>query len=80
MRVEVGAKPSAFTLDTEHCALLVIDMQNDFGAAGGMFARAGIDIARIRAVVAPIARVAAAARRAKLSVVYLQMGYGSERA
>jgi len=80
MRVEVEAAPSVFTLDTERCALLVIDMQNDFGAAGGMFARAGIDIAPIRAVVAPIAQVGAAARRAKLPVVYLQMGYGPDLA
>jgi ureidoacrylate peracid hydrolase len=78
MRLEIGAAPSVFPLDTERCALLVIDMQNDFGAAGGMFARAGIDIAPVRAVVAPIARVVAAARRAKLPVVYLRMGYGPD--
>ena len=45
-----------------------------------LFARAGIDMAPIRAVVAPIARVLAAARLAKLPVVYLQMGYGPDLA
>ena len=80
MRLEIDAAPSAFPLDTERSALLVIDMQNDFGAAGGMFERAGIDIAPIRAVVAPIARVVAAARLAKLPVVYVRMGYGPDLA
>jgi ureidoacrylate peracid hydrolase len=50
-------------------------MQNDFGAAGGMFERAGIDISGIRAAVAPTARVLDAARAAGLKIVYLKMGY-----
>ena len=50
-------------------------MQNDFGAPGGMFARAGIDIGGIRAAVGPTARVLAAARAARVAVVYLKMGF-----
>jgi len=50
-------------------------MQNDFGAPGGMFARAGIDIRGIRAAVAPTARILAAARAARMGVVYLKMGF-----
>ena len=50
-------------------------MQNDFGAPGGMFARAGVDIGGIRAAVAPTARVLAAVRAAGLGVVYLAMGF-----
>ena len=50
-------------------------MQNDFGARGGMFARAGIDIGGIRAAVAPTARVLTAARGAGMGVVYLKMGF-----
>ena len=50
-------------------------MQNDFGAPGGMFARAGIDIGAIRAAVAPTARVLAAARAARMGVFYLKMGF-----
>ena len=50
-------------------------MQNDFGAPGGMFARAGIDIGCIRAAVAPTARVLAAGRAAGMAVVYLKMGF-----
>src|SRR4029453_7785417 len=50
-------------------------MQNDFGAKGGMFDRAGIDISGIQKVVAPTARVIAAARTARIPIVYLKMGY-----
>jgi ureidoacrylate peracid hydrolase len=60
--------------------VLVIDMQNDFGAPGGMFARAGIDIGGIRAAIAPTARVLAAARTAGVPVVYLKMGFGPDLA
>jgi ureidoacrylate peracid hydrolase len=55
--------------------VIVVDMQNDFGAEGGMFARAGIDISLIRGAVAPTARVLTAAREAGITVVYLKMGF-----
>ena len=38
---EVLARPAPLQIDFERAAVLVIDMQNDFGAAGGMFDRAG---------------------------------------
>ncbi|MDQ3548677.1 MAG: cysteine hydrolase [Chloroflexota bacterium] len=53
-------------------------MQNDFGAEGGMFARAGIPIGGIKAVVEPTARVLAAARRSGMSVVYLKMEFSAD--
>jgi ureidoacrylate peracid hydrolase len=50
-------------------------MQNDFGAEGGMFDRAGIDISAIRSVIAPTAKVLGSARRSGIRVVYLKMGF-----
>jgi ureidoacrylate peracid hydrolase len=50
-------------------------MQNDFGAKGGMFDRAGIDISQIQKAVASTARVVAAARKAGMKVIYLKMGF-----
>jgi ureidoacrylate peracid hydrolase len=73
--VTIEARPEAITIDTGQTAALVVDMQNDFGAKGGMFDRAGIDISVIRGVIEPTARVLAAARNAGISVVYLKMGY-----
>jgi ureidoacrylate peracid hydrolase len=43
-------------------AVIVVDMQNDFGSKGGMFDRAGIDISGIQEAVGPTAKVLAAAR------------------
>ena len=62
-------------IDLDHSAVIVVDMQHDFGSPHGMFARAGVDITPIQAVVAPTARLLAAARQAGLPVVYLKMGF-----
>ncbi|GAA2811042.1 peroxyureidoacrylate/ureidoacrylate amidohydrolase RutB [Saccharopolyspora taberi] len=69
------AKPAALDLDPAESAVLVIDMQNDFGAPGGMADLAGLDIGAVRATIDPIARVTATARSAGMPVIYLQHGY-----
>ena len=51
--ISVEARPGPMTIDLTHSAVLVIDMQNDFGAQGGMFERAGIDISVIQRAVEP---------------------------
>ena len=71
--VRIDARPDPLTIDLNHSAVLVIDMQNDFGTEGGMFHRAGIDISAIQATVDPTARVLRAARNASLPVIYLKM-------
>ena len=73
--VAIEAKPAPIQIDTAHAAVLVIDMQNDFGAKGGMFDRAGIDISMIQRAVAPTARLLTAARQAEIPVVYVKMGF-----
>ncbi len=73
--VTIDARPESLTLDPERTALVVVDMQNDFGAEGGMFDRAGIPISGIQAAVAPTARALAAARRAAIRIVYLKMQF-----
>ena len=39
--VKIEARPESITIDSHRTAALVVDMQNDFGAKGGMFDRAG---------------------------------------
>lgn len=73
--VELRAKPDAITIDIGRTALLVIDMQNDFGVKGGLFDRAGIDLSAIQNAVRPTANAIAAARRAGIPVVYIKMGF-----
>lgn len=73
--ITLAAKPSSIELDISKTAVLVVDMQNDFGSKGGMFDRAGIDISGIQKAIEPTANVLAAARQAGVKIVYLKMGY-----
>jgi ureidoacrylate peracid hydrolase len=73
--VTIDARPDSLTIDPARTALVVVDMQNDFGGEGGMFHRAGIPIAGIRAAVAPTARALTVARRAGIRIVYLKMQF-----
>ncbi|MER8510686.1 cysteine hydrolase [Mesorhizobium sp. M0199] len=76
--LEIDAKPQPVSIDPAKAAVLVVDMQNDFGSKGGMFDRAGIDISGIQRAVRPTASVIAAARKLRLPVIYLKMGYHSD--
>ena len=73
--MNLDAKPEPITLDTAKTAVIVVDMQNDFGSKGGMFDRAGIDISGIQKAVDPTAKVLGAARNAGVKIIYLKMGY-----
>lgn len=74
----LDAKPEPTAIDPAKTAIIVVDMQNDFGSKGGMFDRAGIDVSGIQRAVGPTARVLAAARRMGIRIVYLKMGYRSD--
>lgn len=76
--VKIDAAPQAFNMDLGSAAVLVVDMQNDFGAEGGMFHRAGIDISMIRQAVTPTARVLAAARQCGIAIIYLKMAFRAD--
>lgn len=56
-------------------ALVIIDMQIDFCGAGGWIDQLGEGIANTNAVIAPIARALAAARRAGIAVVHTREGH-----
>jgi ureidoacrylate peracid hydrolase len=72
------AKPQPIEIDPARTALIVVDMQNDFGSKGGMFDRAGIDISGIQAAIAPTGRAIEAARRSGITVIYLKMGFRAD--
>jgi ureidoacrylate peracid hydrolase len=77
--VDVPAEPALISLDLDRSALLVIDMQNAFGSPGGMLDLAGVDIRPARDVIANAQLVCSAARRARLPVIYLTMGYPADQ-
>jgi ureidoacrylate peracid hydrolase len=74
----IDAKPSRLTFDAAKTAIIVVDMQNDFGSKGGMLDRAGIDNSMIRRAVPPTARVLAAARKADMKIIYLKMAFRAD--
>jgi ureidoacrylate peracid hydrolase len=76
--IEVDAKPAALELEPARTAVLVIDMQNDFGSPGGMFDAAGIDISGIQQVVGSIRKVLDAARAAAIPVVHVRMAHSPD--
>ncbi len=71
----VPARPEPFVIDPARTAVIVVDMQNDFGHPLGMFGAAGIDVTGIRATLGPTSRVLHAARQAGIRVVYLKMAF-----
>jgi ureidoacrylate peracid hydrolase len=73
--VRLDARPEPIALDPARTAVLVVDMQNDFGAKGGVFDRAGIDSSGIQKVIAPISQVLASARNAGVKIFYLKRGF-----
>src|SRR5438874_6770433 len=76
--VSIDAKPESFLIDPVRSAVIVVDMENDFAAKGGMFDRAGADISGAQKVIAPTAKVLAASRQAGLKIIYLKMGYRAD--
>jgi ureidoacrylate peracid hydrolase len=73
--IHIMAKPDSIAIDIASTAVIVVDMENDFGSKGGMFDRAGINISMIQKVVNPTAKVLAAARQAGIKIIYLRMAY-----
>jgi ureidoacrylate peracid hydrolase len=76
--VKVEARPHPIELDTATAALIVVDMQNDFGSRGGLFDHGGVDITCIQKVVPATARAISTARQAGMKVIYLKMGFAPD--
>jgi ureidoacrylate peracid hydrolase len=74
----VATQQGQVQIEPDRTAVIVVDMQNDFGHPDGMFARAGVDISGMQAAVQPTAAVLAAARRAGVKIVYLKMAYRAD--
>jgi ureidoacrylate peracid hydrolase len=74
-QIRFFAKPDSISIDVEKTAVIVVDMQNDFGSKGGMFDRAGIDISMIQKTIVPAENVLATARKEGIKIIYLKMGY-----
>src|SRR5262249_47174372 len=64
--------------DPGHTALLIVDMQNDFCAKGGLVDRAGRDITALQEVAARLPSFIDKARSAGNLIVFVRCSYSSE--
>ncbi|HZQ65472.1 MAG TPA: isochorismatase family cysteine hydrolase [Gaiellaceae bacterium] len=62
----------------EHTALVVIDVQNDFCAPGGMMDREGSDLTAVQEMAQALPRLVDEARRAGVLVVFVRNVYNTE--
>jgi ureidoacrylate peracid hydrolase len=61
----------------QHCALLLVDVQNDFAADGGAMHREGRDVSMAQAMVPRLGRLLEVARAAKVRVVWIRNVYNT---
>lgn len=66
---------SARQIEPGKTALLVIDMQRDFLDPQGYAAKAGVDVARLRATIGPVQALLAAARSTGMRVIFTREGH-----
>ncbi|WP_261164309.1 cysteine hydrolase family protein [Microbacterium sp. Marseille-Q6965] len=78
--VEIAAAPQRLTVDLERTAIIVVDMQNDFCAAGGWLDSIGVDVSPARAAIAHLERILPALRDADVPVIWLNWGNRLDRA
>jgi ureidoacrylate peracid hydrolase len=65
-------------IDPAHAALIVVDMQNDFCAPGGMMDKEGADISAVQAMAKRLPELIDAARGARALVVFVRNVYSTE--
>jgi nicotinamidase-related amidase len=71
----VDARPSPYSFDSDHTALLVIDMQRDFLEPGGFGESLGNDVSQLRRTIAPLRALLATCRGAGLPVIHTREGH-----
>jgi ureidoacrylate peracid hydrolase len=71
--------PATFSekINPKHTALIVVDMQNDFCAVGGMMANEGLDVSEVQKTASRLPALLAAARSAGTLVVFVRNVYST---
>jgi len=68
--VRIDAEPAPVAVNTDRCALVIIDMQRDFLEPGGFGEALGNDVSRLHKIVAPLGELLGTARNAGITVVH----------
>ena len=75
----VTAQPKNVVLDQHRCALIIVDMQNDFCTAGGWLDHIGVDVTPARAPIAPLQTLLPVLRDAGVPVIWVNWGNRPDR-
>lgn len=78
--VELAALPTPLIVDLARCALLVVDMQNDFCTEGGWLHGIGVDVSPLAGAIRALRELVPAARTAGLPVVWVNWGNRDDQA
>jgi len=71
----LDAEPEPFPLLPSRTALIVVDMQNAYGAKGGYIDLGGLDVSQAPATTQKVARLVAACRMLGITIVWFQNGW-----
>src|SRR6266436_2447728 len=75
MLTDLHAEPAPVSIELDHTALLIIDMQRDFLEPGGFGAALGNDVSLLKVAVEPCRNVLAAFRRRGILVIHTREGH-----
>lgn len=76
--IRVPARPGAMEIPVARTAVIVVDLQNGYASPGGYRDLAGKDIGPAREVIRNTSRIVETARRAGMTIVFLQNGWDPE--
>jgi ureidoacrylate peracid hydrolase len=79
-QAEIAAQPENIVVDLRKCALIVIDMQNDFCSRAGWLGSLGVDLTGIRQTFDPINAALTAARARSIPIIWVNWGVRADRA
>lgn len=74
-QIVINAKPRSIAIEPAKTAVVVVDMQNDFGSKGGMLDRMGFDLSPSQKTIVPTAEILAASRKTGIKIIYLKMAF-----
>ena len=79
LHIHLEAEPAAIDLDLHRSAVIIVDMQNNFCAPGGLTDALGVDLTPERAPIAPLSATLPLLRAADVPVIWLNWGHRADQ-
>lgn len=75
VKITVPSQPYPLTVDLEHTALIVVDMQNDFCTPGGWADLKGFDVSHTQKPIEPLRKLLRALRKTPITIIHTREGH-----